>query len=399
MKEELLHFVWKHKLMSSLLLTTTQNEPVEIIHVGHLNTTSGPDFLHAKIRFRNLIWAGSIEMHLASSDWYAHQHQNDSNYHNVILHVVWKHDKEIYCQGQPLPCVELSNYISEKRVENYQKLLHSSFDIPCAQYLVNDFHQQFIWMRDKLLLERLQYKISQLEASLPRNIFIELLFTSFGTLHNKESFRQYAKLIDIHLLQRWRNDKNKQVAYLLGQSNLFSHELNRSVLGAIYSRLKKERNLQEMHLDYWKTAAVRPQNQPKARILALQQILLDSSFISLSGETNPMLFKEKAINWLEELKKHKIISPFLANAIQINALIPFVFYIGKRYKEEIWMEMALEMLYTLPSENNKITRKYIALGVTFETAADSQAILALHHTYCLAKKCLFCNMGKSIVQA
>jgi hypothetical protein len=234
---------------------------------------------------------------------------------------------------------------------------------------------------------------------MPKNIFIELLFTSFGTLHNKESFRQYAKLIDINLLQRWKNDKNKQEAYLLGQSNLFPHELSRSDLGTIYRRLKKERNLQEMHLGYWKTAAVRPQNQPKARILALHQILLDTSFISLSGETNPIVFKEKAINWLEKHKKHKTISPFLANAIQINALIPFAFYIGKRYNEEIWMEMALEMLYALPKENNKITRKYIALGVNFETAADSQAILALHHMYCLTKKCLFCNMGKSILQA
>ena len=35
---------------------------------------------------------GDIELHMKASDWFAHQHQNDSAYSNVILHVVCKND-------------------------------------------------------------------------------------------------------------------------------------------------------------------------------------------------------------------------------------------------------------------------------------------------------------------
>ena len=47
--EQLLHYIWKHKLFSLSQLVTTEGKNVEIIDQGRHNTDAGPDFFNAKI--------------------------------------------------------------------------------------------------------------------------------------------------------------------------------------------------------------------------------------------------------------------------------------------------------------------------------------------------------------
>ncbi|MEI9934286.1 MAG: DUF2851 family protein [Ferruginibacter sp.] len=87
-------------------LITVEGESLQVIHTGNLNTNQGPDFSAAKIKIGNTTWAGNIELHIHSSDWKKHQHDNDKNYKNVILHVVWKHDIDLQF---PFPTLELKS--------------------------------------------------------------------------------------------------------------------------------------------------------------------------------------------------------------------------------------------------------------------------------------------------
>ena len=111
MKEDFLHFLWKHQKFPLNNLTTTQGSSLQVVNQGVYNTHAGPDFSDARLKIDLLDWIGHVEIHIKSSDWFAHQHQQDSNYDAVILHVVW----EIVCFN---PRSLFSFYPKRKSVQN-----------------------------------------------------------------------------------------------------------------------------------------------------------------------------------------------------------------------------------------------------------------------------------------
>ena len=90
MKEDFLHYIWQFKKFDFTNLKTITGEQITIIKVGDFTQLAGPDFFNAQIEIDNQKWAGNIEIHLKSSDWYIHHHEKDDNYDSVILHVVWE---------------------------------------------------------------------------------------------------------------------------------------------------------------------------------------------------------------------------------------------------------------------------------------------------------------------
>jgi tRNA-dihydrouridine synthase B len=93
--EQLLHYVWKHKLFPLSPLTTTWHQAVEVIDPGLHNRNAGPDFFNAKIKLNGTLWVGNVEIHDKASDWYVHGHDKDERYDNVILHVCGTIDVEV----------------------------------------------------------------------------------------------------------------------------------------------------------------------------------------------------------------------------------------------------------------------------------------------------------------
>ena len=91
---------------------TSKGKLITLISVGQHNFNSGPDFFNAQLIIDDQLWAGSVEIHIKSSDWYLHGHEKDMNYDNVILHVVWEHDTEIFRKdNKSIPTLSLKNYV------------------------------------------------------------------------------------------------------------------------------------------------------------------------------------------------------------------------------------------------------------------------------------------------
>lgn len=89
--EQLLHYVWKHKLFPLSALTTTIGQDVEVIDPGLHNSNAGPDFFNAKVRINGTLWVGNVELHTKASEWFAHHHDRDT--HTTTWCCMWSRRK------------------------------------------------------------------------------------------------------------------------------------------------------------------------------------------------------------------------------------------------------------------------------------------------------------------
>ena len=112
MKEDFLHYIWKLQLVTHKNLVCTDKKALIVLNQGQHNFDSGPDFFNAKIKIGNQIWAGNVEIHVKASDWYVHNHEVDSNYDAVILHVVWENDAQIFRKDNSvIPTLILKDFV------------------------------------------------------------------------------------------------------------------------------------------------------------------------------------------------------------------------------------------------------------------------------------------------
>lgn len=152
-------------------LATIDEEPLQIIHPGSFNTNQNADFSEAKIKIGNTTWAGNIELHIKSSDWNLHNHSADKNYSNIILHVVWEHDKEINIDGINLPTLVLKNRVSKLLLNKYEELMIDSSFIPCENHAHTIKDLTLLNWKQRLLAERLENRSAVIFSFLKQNNF------------------------------------------------------------------------------------------------------------------------------------------------------------------------------------------------------------------------------------
>src|SRR5689334_328100 len=134
--EDLLQFIWKHRLLKPGTMLTTRGSCLKVIKPGDLNTDSGPDFFNGHIKIDGVSLAGNIEIHVRTSDWTRHGHEQDPAYDNIILHVVYQHDHELFQNtSHGVEVLELKDYINPDVLKRYTNLALSVAELPCAAQL------------------------------------------------------------------------------------------------------------------------------------------------------------------------------------------------------------------------------------------------------------------------
>ena len=230
MNEEFLHYLWKYKKFELSGLKTTQNEELVLQQVGMHNTNqSGPDFFDSRLIINDQKWAGNVEIHIKSSDWYVHNHENDPNYDNVILHVVWEDDVEIFRKDNtPIPTLQLRDYINQNLLSRYQNTLKKDTHrwITCEKELPEV--PKFITSRwlDRLYVERLEQKSDLISGLLTASsndweaVLFRMLAKNFGLKVNGEAFLSMANSIDFSIIRKSQDTLIRLEALLFGQAGL-----------------------------------------------------------------------------------------------------------------------------------------------------------------------------------
>jgi ribosomal protein S17E len=135
-KEDFLQYIWQSLKFDLLQLVTTTGESITLLDNGYLNTNAGPDFINGRIKIDDILWVGSIEIHIRSDDWYKHNHHLDERYDNVILHVVFEENTPVKDrQGRRIPCLELKNRIAGEVWRKYKLFQSQKHPVACFNQL------------------------------------------------------------------------------------------------------------------------------------------------------------------------------------------------------------------------------------------------------------------------
>lgn len=159
--EQLLHYVWKHKMFPLDGLRTTDGREVEVVDPGLHNSNAGPDFFNAKVKIDGTLWVGNVEIHDKSSDWFLHGHDHDPHYDNVVLHVAGIVDTDVRTSnGMTLPQMQLD--VPETVASHYHELLTTDSYPPCYKVIPNLSRLTVHSWMSALQTERLEQKTEKI---------------------------------------------------------------------------------------------------------------------------------------------------------------------------------------------------------------------------------------------
>ncbi|MDD5862800.1 MAG: DUF2851 family protein [Prevotella sp.] len=423
--EQLLHYVWKHKLFPLRPLTTTDGQTVEVIDPGLHNRNAGPDFFNAKIKIGNTLWVGNVEIHDRASDWFLHGHDQDSHYDNVILHVCGIVDVEAKnSRGEVLTQMQLD--VPRSVRVNYQQLITTDTYPPCYRVIPTLSRLTVHSWMSALQTERLEQKTEAIAKRVDdcggdwESAYFVTLARNYGFGINNDTFEQWARSIPLLDVGHHRDNLFQIEAIFIGQAGLLNIDsvpkryqkdaLNEGYFNKLreeYLYLAHKFNLQPIDWHLWRFLRLRPQNFPHIRISQLANLyyqhkaglsqLLEADSIKAMNE----ILRVGVTPYWEthytfgstSTKNGKHLSPFSLNLLLINTAVPILFAYGRHKQDDTLCDRAFDILEQLKAEKNHIITMWQEVGLPVDNAGDSQALIQLKKEYCDKKDCLRCRFG------
>ncbi|WP_290701054.1 DUF2851 family protein [Lacinutrix sp.] len=421
MQEDFLHYLWKHKKIITTNLKTTKGNIITINKVGEHNHNAGPDFFNAQVSIGEQSWAGNLEIHIKSSDWYLHNHETDSNYDNVILHVVWEHDTEIFRKDNTeISTLELKHYVTQEALSNYQKLFSSTQKwINCENDFVSIPEFTISNWLERLYFERLERKANDIATVLKQStnnweaVLFKMLSKNFGLKVNGEAFASVANSFDFSIIRKQQSKLSSLEALVFGQAGLLEDDCQKVYyleLEKEYQFLKQKFGLSSQNVTPLQFFRLRPPNFPTIRLSQLANMYhvhqnvfskvieaknLDDFYKLFTVETSKFWETHYTFNKESKALKKKLTKSFI-DLLLINTIIPLKFSYAKQLGKSIDEEI-IQLLHQIASEKNSIVNTFNSLKKVSKSALESQALLQLKTEYCDKNKCLQCAIGNSVL--
>lgn len=421
MQEALLHYIWKNSLYEKNEYIADNGEKITIVEPGLPNSDGGPDFLNAKIKINETLWAGNVEIHKNSSEWLQHKHQHNAAYDNVILHAVLKNDKECNnSKGRRIPCIQIT--YNRKIEQRYNHLIADDTLIPCHKSLPGLDTSIISFWFSALAVERLSAKTESVHKllKLTKNDWEETYYIhlarSFGLKINQLPFELLVKATPFKIAAKHSRNLFELEALFFGQAGFLKKPLYNDAYHASlhkeYLFLQKKYSLRNIEPHLWKYLRLRPSNFPTIRIAQFCSLIHKSKrlfSITMESDSIEQLFETYQCSvsdyWKNHYKfgkkaehKNKSLGLQTRMSLIINTIVPFMFIYGEHKNIQQLKEKAVYLLETIPPEVNNITKRWSGYNIRCRHAGDSQALVQLSNEYCSKKQCLHCQIGNLILR-
>ena len=414
MTEKLLSYIWFSRLYFEEQQTLL-GECVRIVSPGIPNSNAGPDAFNAKVEIGGRLWAGNVEFHVRASDWHRHNHDQNPHYDNVILHVVFDADEQIFTPSDnPIPTIILR--YPESILNRYQTLTQNALFCPIRFDEIDPFRiNQWV---DRLLIERLQSKTDRIKLILDNNqnnweqAFYVTLCRAFGFGTNSDAMQQIAQSLPLNVIMHHRDSLEQIEALLLGQAGFLClteslTEEEELLWLREYNFLKNKFSLQPINGVYFKFLRMRPFGFPTMRLAQFAMLLhrnehlFSQTLNNLNIKALREIFSIKASPYWQNHYRIGIrteqhgcqLSPSSIDLLIINTVVPFLFLYAQVSHDIELQERTLDLLRQLKAERNNKVGKLTSLNFPCPDAYTSQALIQLHDNYCTRKDCLRCQIA------
>lgn len=438
--EALVHDLWRHQRFDTKDLTTTDGDPVRILHTGRPNTDAGPDFLNAHVRIGTMDWRGHVEIHTTSGDWFAHDHNSDPRYDSVVLHVTLHPD---VWTGGLLRADEstVPEIVLYPRLDTpLRELLHAFHtrsddeELPCAPRwteVPKDVKRDWI---AHLARERMADKRDRLaersKASLEERLQ-ERLFAGLGYSKNDDPMTTLARRLPPSVVRSLDEPRNREALHF-GVAGLLPKpqdllEADRETadyamnLRDRYRRLQVQFDIPQMERTSWTFFRLRPNNFPPLRIAQAAAWYDDNSLLAenplptlrsaLAEEApaeelrdalsaTPSSFWRTHYHLRKPSAEHEPgLGPSRRNTLLVNAVVPTLLLDAAKRGDASQVDKALDVLRSLSASSDSVVRRFEDLGTSAQSAFEAQGLHQLYRTYCTEGGCLECRIGQHLLNA
>ena len=446
--EDFVQKLWNAQRFFNTNLISIDGREIRVLKPGVWNREEGPDFMHAEIEINGKLHVGDVEIHVKSSEWYAHKHHLNSRYNRVVLHTVFYNDdfnlRTRLQNGKRIPTLELLKWIDapigdlfdetkqvEAETSDFCRVTGNRLNIENLKRVFESLgDERFLEKADAVRLLRTRLNFEQ--------ILYEGIMEALGYSQNSKPLRELAQRVPFADFDH--KSETEIQAILFGVAGLLPSQLEKPLpvnekdnplivaLETLWYASKHAVHSKRMVASQWRFGKIRPYNYPTRRIAAMSQLIyhcggsLMMYFLptceraaiaktpkllgTIRKELLNLLMLEPTGYWESHsnfgkggTQKAKLIGEARALDIMVNKILP-VAYIWAVESESKELQDAILKLYSgyTKLQENKIIRQIEAqiftqaqpIRLIKPTAKIQQGAMRLYKNYCADQLCDLC---------